>query len=243
MHSSISWHPLDSADAVALEACSRILRAAREAIGERDRFSIVLAGGGTPERTYRLLADSKSDWGSWHVYFGDERCLTVTDPQRNSLMAARALTDKVPIPRNQIHPIPAELRCPSLRSRVARARGGRSHRKPVSGAGAPYRTHGTGNSPGTQDPGGQGEPEPEHPGILQTAPVFGDRQRKTDCGSKLEARGKHSGGGNQGARHYRGPDRQIGLGKSSDRTSGITPPSLCYSWVHKYTVTGKVKKP
>jgi len=109
MQSSISWHPLNSADEVAREACSRILRAAREAIGERGRFSIVLAGGGTPERTYRLLADSKSDWGSWHVYFGDERCLTVTDPQRNSLMAARALTDEVPIPRNQIHPIPAEL--------------------------------------------------------------------------------------------------------------------------------------
>ncbi len=109
MKSSISWHPLDSADAVAREACTRILRAAREAIGERGRFSIVLAGGGTPERTYRLLADSESDWANWHVYFGDERCLTITDPQRNSLMAAHVLTDKVPIPQNQIHPIPAEL--------------------------------------------------------------------------------------------------------------------------------------
>jgi 6-phosphogluconolactonase len=105
----IMWRPLDSAHAVAWEACSRILRAAQEAIVERDRFSIVLAGGSTPEQTYRLLSDSKSDWSNWHVYFGDERCLTVTDLQRNSLMAARALTDTVPIPQNQIHPIPAEL--------------------------------------------------------------------------------------------------------------------------------------
>jgi 6-phosphogluconolactonase len=100
---------MDSADAVAREACSRVLRAARDAIGKRARFSIVLAGGGTPEQTYRLLAESESDWARWHVYFGDERCLPPADPQRNSLMAARALTDKVPIPRGQIHPIPAEL--------------------------------------------------------------------------------------------------------------------------------------
>ncbi len=109
MWSPIQWSPLESAEAVAREACSRILRAAREAIGERSRFSIVLAGGGTPERTYRLLSDSESDWDNWHVYFGDERCLTATDPRRNSMMAALALTDKVPIPQNQIHPIPAEL--------------------------------------------------------------------------------------------------------------------------------------
>ena len=105
----LSWRPLGSAEAVAREACSRILQAAREAISERARFSIVLAGGGTPAQTYRLLAKSASAWDHWHVYFGDERCLLPTDPQRNSLMAARALTDKVSIPRNQIHPIPAEL--------------------------------------------------------------------------------------------------------------------------------------
>ena len=105
----LSWHPLDSADAVARVACSRILRAASEAIVERDRFSIVLAGGGTPEQAYRMLAESESDWARWHVYFGDERCLPPANPQRNSLMAARALTDRIPIPRDQVHPIPAEL--------------------------------------------------------------------------------------------------------------------------------------
>lgn len=105
----MTWTLCDDANAVARIACSRIARAARNAIVSRGRFSIVLAGGTTPELCYRLLAESTGDWGKWHVYFGDERCLIATDPQRNSVMAAVALFDRVPIPANQIHPIPAEL--------------------------------------------------------------------------------------------------------------------------------------
>lgn len=86
-----------------------MLQAAREAISRQGRFGIVLAGGGTPERTCRLLAGSQSDWANWHIYFGDERCLEPGNPERNSVMAARSLTDRVPIPGRQVHPIPAEL--------------------------------------------------------------------------------------------------------------------------------------
>jgi 6-phosphogluconolactonase len=105
----MEWIVLDDAEAVARKARDEILNIAENAIAARGRFSIVLAGGTTPERSYALLAQSKSDWNHWHVYLGDERCLPVDNPERNSLMAARTLTDQVPIPPDQVHPIPAEL--------------------------------------------------------------------------------------------------------------------------------------
>lgn len=93
---------------VAEQACQRILAAAEKSIVERGAFKIVLAGGTTPEVSYRALATSESDWANWHVYLGDERCLPTDDADRNSVMAARSLITHVPIPANQVYLIPAE---------------------------------------------------------------------------------------------------------------------------------------
>jgi 6-phosphogluconolactonase len=109
MSDSVRWHCLSDADAVAEQALARIVSASQRAIAERGRFSIVLAGGTTPERVYRRLKDCDSDWSRWHVWFGDERCLPADHPERNSVMAQRAWLAHVPIPAEQIHPIPAEL--------------------------------------------------------------------------------------------------------------------------------------
>jgi 6-phosphogluconolactonase len=102
------WHVFDDADAVAAQAAQRILQAASLAITERGLFRIVLAGGRTPQAAYRLLVGADTDWSSWEIYFGDERCLPVNDEERNSLMAARALLDSVAIPATHVHPILAE---------------------------------------------------------------------------------------------------------------------------------------
>jgi len=104
----VAWTLLEDAGSVARAACERILSAADAAITARGRFSLVLAGGSTPELTYSLLANADGDWFHWHLYFGDERCLAADHPLRNSRMVSRALTERVPIPTQQIHPIPAE---------------------------------------------------------------------------------------------------------------------------------------
>ncbi|MGE5385642.1 MAG: 6-phosphogluconolactonase [Betaproteobacteria bacterium] len=98
-------------DAAALRQAARktILDAADEAIRERGGFHLVLAGGNTPREIYRALPAARTDWASWHIYFGDERCLRPDDPVRNSHMARAAWLDHVPIPAAQIHAIPAEL--------------------------------------------------------------------------------------------------------------------------------------
>lgn len=59
--------------------------------------------------TYRILADSGSEWQGWQVYFGDERCLPQDHEARNSTAAALAWLDRVPIPGENVHLIPAEL--------------------------------------------------------------------------------------------------------------------------------------
>ncbi|MDP1774471.1 MAG: 6-phosphogluconolactonase [Methylobacter sp.] len=109
MQTNSRWHTLETAEQVAEAACRHILNAADSAISERGKFKLVLAGGSTPEKVYRLLAKADADWANWHIYYGDERCLPVDHQDRNSLMASQVLLDKVAIPANQIFTMPAEL--------------------------------------------------------------------------------------------------------------------------------------
>ena len=105
----VRW--LGVADVAELQrtACRRIVAAAERAIKQRGEFIIVLAGGNTPRGVYRLVRAEGADWSRWSVYFGDERCSPVDDVERNSKMAADEWLDHVPIPKNRLHPIPAEL--------------------------------------------------------------------------------------------------------------------------------------
>ncbi|MGC1952183.1 MAG: 6-phosphogluconolactonase [Gammaproteobacteria bacterium] len=105
----IHWQVLAHAEQVAARAAQRIERAAEEAIAARNRFKLVLAGGTTPMRTYRYLRAANTDWSSWSIYFGDERCLPRGHPDRNTTMAHQAWLAHIPIPEANIHAIPAEL--------------------------------------------------------------------------------------------------------------------------------------
>jgi 6-phosphogluconolactonase len=106
---STRWIGVADAQELRQTAYRCILNAATRAIDQRGRFLIVLAGGSTPRGIYRMLRDAATDWSSWHVYFGDERCLPADDDERNSAIASRAWLNHVPIPQHQVHVIPAEL--------------------------------------------------------------------------------------------------------------------------------------
>lgn len=103
------WQSFDSQQALNQAAVTRILQAAKSALTERGRFSIVLAGGTTPKSVYELLRFADTDWNKWHIYYNDDRCLPIDHPDRNSLMAAQVWLDHVSIPMQQIHDIPTEL--------------------------------------------------------------------------------------------------------------------------------------
>ncbi len=90
-------------------ALTQVRAAEREALDARGVFHVVLAGGGTPGRLYAALAGEAHDWPRWQVWFGDERCLPRDHPERNSRMAGAAWLDRVGLPSDHVHVIPAEL--------------------------------------------------------------------------------------------------------------------------------------
>lgn len=109
MQSHIHWYQFETAEQIAQQVCERILELATQAISERGQFKLVLAGGTTPEKVYRLLSKSQADWSNWFVYHGDERCLPIDHVDRNSVMAANAFLNEVAIPKDHIFDIPTEL--------------------------------------------------------------------------------------------------------------------------------------
>ncbi len=98
----LRWHLYPDVAALHAAAVRAITRIAREAVSERGAFHVVLAGGGTPRALYAQLPAVDANWGAWHVYFGDERCLPEDHPERNSVMAFETFLNQVPVPAGQI---------------------------------------------------------------------------------------------------------------------------------------------
>jgi 6-phosphogluconolactonase len=92
---------------VARAAAVRFIEVGREAVSERGRFTVALAGGSTPERAYRLLAGEEYagqlDWSKVHFFFGDERSVPPDDAESNYRMASEALLSRVGVPLKNIH--------------------------------------------------------------------------------------------------------------------------------------------
>jgi len=90
-------------------AAALLVAQAHLAVAARGRFSVALSGGHTPRRTYELLAapplKDQTPWDQVHVFWGDERCVPLTDPRSNARLAKEAWLDQVPIPLSQIHPM------------------------------------------------------------------------------------------------------------------------------------------
>jgi 6-phosphogluconolactonase len=91
-------------------AASFLWKTAAFSIQERGKFLLALSGGETSRRTYELLASpefrDKIDWRRLHIFWGDERFVPPDDPRCNQRMAREAWLNHVPIPPQQIHPIP-----------------------------------------------------------------------------------------------------------------------------------------
>jgi 6-phosphogluconolactonase len=86
-----------------------LLRQAAAAIATHGRFHLVLAGGSTPRALYEELASRHAGDDSWHIWYGDERCLPADHPERNSVMIEAAWLAESAIPPEQRRAIPAEL--------------------------------------------------------------------------------------------------------------------------------------
>lgn len=105
----LRWHVHSDLDQLIEVVANGIVSEAARAISATGKFLIVLAGGSTPRPIYARLVELDTPWNQWHIYFSDERCLSIGHPERNDTMIREVWLDKVSIPIHQIHAIPAEL--------------------------------------------------------------------------------------------------------------------------------------
>lgn len=98
--------------ALAAAAAAQFADIAERAIAARGKFNVALSGGTTPREIYRVIALEYADsieWERVHVYWGDERCVPLEDPENNAHMAMVAMLRDVSIPPENIHRIPVQL--------------------------------------------------------------------------------------------------------------------------------------
>ncbi len=102
------WRVFPDSDVMVERLADAVCEAADAAIAARGIFHLVLAGGSTPLALYRALAERQVGDPRWHVWYGDERCLPVEHPERNSAAIEAAWLGASPIPPENRRPIPAE---------------------------------------------------------------------------------------------------------------------------------------
>jgi 6-phosphogluconolactonase len=77
-------------------------------------FRVSLSGGSTPKALYALLASEKFrdrfPWRQASWYWGDERFVPYDHPESNYRMTREAMLSKVPVPPENIHPVPTDGR-------------------------------------------------------------------------------------------------------------------------------------
>jgi 6-phosphogluconolactonase len=99
--------PQDVADVVA----QRFLTRVTELLKEQDEANVCLTGGGTADLVYERfaeLAPAALDLKRLHLWWGDERFVAATDPDRNSLQAISRLGRALPIQSASIHMMAAK---------------------------------------------------------------------------------------------------------------------------------------
>ncbi|HEY9738033.1 MAG TPA: 6-phosphogluconolactonase [Trichocoleus sp.] len=93
-------------------ALTVVLEVIEGAIATHDRVTLALAGGSTPKPLYEALAQQDLPWQKFYIFWGDERYVPIDHPDSNAGMAKMAWLDRVPIPPEQIFPMPTQFEDP-----------------------------------------------------------------------------------------------------------------------------------
>ena len=98
--------------ALAEHAADLVTQVTQKAIEARGRAMLALAGGSTPKKTYRLLAEpdrrGKIDWDQTYLFFGDERFVPLDDSSSNFAMVQNTLLALGLVPVGHVFPIPTQ---------------------------------------------------------------------------------------------------------------------------------------
>ena len=103
----MNLHTYKSADALSEGVAEWMSEYIRRVLREKDRFTLALSGGSTPQKLHKVLASSpfkeEIDWSKIHFFWGDERAVPFDDERNNAKMAFDSLLNYVPVKKEQIH--------------------------------------------------------------------------------------------------------------------------------------------
>lgn len=102
-------HVEPDADSLALAAAAWVGAQARNALAEREFFSIALSGGRGPHGLFEALARENIEWARVHLFQVDERAAPSDSHDRNFLAIRRLLIEHVPLPPGRVHPMPVDM--------------------------------------------------------------------------------------------------------------------------------------
>jgi 6-phosphogluconolactonase len=97
------------AESVAARAAAHVRRVVEQARAERGVAHVALSGGGTPERTYRVLGEDPEALRATELWFADERCVAPDDPESNYRLVKETLLGPAAIPEQLVHRMRGEL--------------------------------------------------------------------------------------------------------------------------------------
>ena len=105
---------LNSPEDLARAAAEHFVARSKEAVAQRELFTIALSGGSTPKVLFELLADPNEPfrdqipWSRIHFFWSDERHVPPDHAESNYRMANEALLSRVPITQSNVHRVPSE---------------------------------------------------------------------------------------------------------------------------------------
>ena len=92
------------------DLAQKLVADALKAVKERGVFHLALSGGGTPGPFYQILVIDPNyrvfPWENTHIWIVDDRRVPEDDDRYNFKMIKDIIADHVPIPRQNVHPMP-----------------------------------------------------------------------------------------------------------------------------------------
>lgn len=104
---------VSDADALARRCLELFVSSVEQAVKEKNVFHLAISGGKSPQQFFELIGSEQKalslPWDKIHLFWVDERYVPRNSQYSNYKLAADTFLTKVPIPQENIHPIPTEF--------------------------------------------------------------------------------------------------------------------------------------
>lgn len=102
-------HSFASADKLVEDLATFVIKAQKEAVDRKGRFTVAISGGSLPKMLRGLVGNPGAKWNEWQVFYADERVVPLDHPDSNHKLCNEELFSKVTIPEANVHPIDVSL--------------------------------------------------------------------------------------------------------------------------------------